>query len=377
MKVAFLVDAFPAISETFILDQVTGLLDMGHDIKIFAKVNPRDKKIHADVLNYNIMNRVYYYLTSKRNNSIVKPDINRLSQSLFKLFSIFRDEKFDVIHCHFGPNGIIGVHLKEMGIRAKIVTSFHSYDIILGRKFGAGFYTKLAQNGDCFLAHSQYARENLVKFGISLKKIIMHPCGINMDKFTYREHYNLKSASNIKILTVARLEREKGLIYGIMAISKLGKNNPKLKLRYSIIGQGPLKNTLKKLIKKLNLNKIVCLLGPMQHREVIKEMRRSHLFILPSIQEGLPVSILEALSTGVPVITTSVGGIPEVIHDNKSGFLVPQKNPDALAKKIEYLIKNQELCSKAILNGRKIIEEKYDIRKLNKQLVGIYKSLIH
>ena len=103
---------------------------------------------------------------------------------------------------------------------------------------------------------------------------------------------------------------------------------------------------------------------------------------LPSItasngdQEGIPVVLMEAQATGLPIISTYHTGIPEVVIDGKSGFLVHEKDVDALAEKLEYLIKHPEIWPEMGRYGRKHVEEKYDIKKLNQQLVKIYQNLI-
>src|SRR4030065_356569 len=92
--------------------------------------------------------------------------------------------------------------------------------------------------------------------------------------------------------------------------------------------------------------------------------------------EGLPVVLLEAQAVGLPIISSLHGGIPEGVLDSKSGFLVPEKDVDALAKKIEYLIEHPELWPDMGRYGRKFVEERYDIQKLNQRLVKIYKALL-
>ena len=173
MKIAFIVGVFPALSETFILNQITGLLDLGHDVEIFAGSNPNDKKMHHDIKKYRLMERVHYtdmpYNKIKRIlkaifliiNYYPKAPIKILkSMNVFKygktalsltlLYTIipFLNKKFDIIHCHFGPNGIIGVHLKEIGIPGKYVTSFHGYDVNSYPKImGENIYNVLFKNG--------------------------------------------------------------------------------------------------------------------------------------------------------------------------------------------------------------------------------------
>jgi colanic acid/amylovoran biosynthesis glycosyltransferase len=123
-------------------------------------------------------------------------------------------------------------------------------------------------------------------------------------------------------------------------------------------------------------------LGPINQNECLKLYQEANIFILPSVtsdnedQEGTPVVLMEAQAMGLPVISTFHSGIPEVVVEGKSGFLVPEKDVDALAEKLEGLIEHPEIWPEMGRYGRKFVEERYDIKKLNQQLVEIYQNLI-
>src|SRR3972149_7758407 len=401
MKVAFIVSGFPILSQTFILNQITGLLDLGHDVQIFARINPNEPKIHPDVDKYHLIERTHYMPQIPKNlikrrlkaiyliitnfhksplkilKSLNIPKYRKDTLSLIYTLIPFLDKKCDIIQCHFGPCGNLGSYLIQMGAQGKLVTMFHGYDVRLGIKKGENIYSQLFKVGDCFLAISDYNYKNLVRFGVNPEKIILHTVGIDVNKFSYRYQSTAdKSTNTIKIITVARLVEEKGLKYGIQAISKLLKRNPELNLEYHIVGEGELEGDLRKLVKELSLEEVVCFIEPMDQEEIIGKMQQAHIFILPSIAEALPVVLMEAQAVGLPVVATSVGGVSQVIIDGKSGFLVPERDVDALAEKIEYLIEHPELWPEMGRCGRKFIEERYDIQKLNQRLVKIYKALL-
>ena len=401
MKIAFIVSGFPTLSQTFVLNQITGLLDLGHDVEIFARSNPNEPKKHPDIDKYHLIERTHYmpqipHNLIKRRLKAIYLIITNFHQSplrILKSLNIhkygkhtisliytlipFLDEKFDIIQCHFGPCGNLGSYLIQIGVQGKLVTMFHGYDVRLGIKEGKNIYSQLFKVGDCFLAISDYNYKNLVRFGVNPEKIILHTVGIDVNKFSYRYQSTAdKSTTTIKIITVARLVEEKGLKYGIQAISKLLKRNPELNLEYHIVGEGELEGDLRKLVKELSLEEVVCFIEPMDQEEIIGKMQQAHIFILPSIAEALPVVLMEAQAVGLPVVATSVGGVSQVIIDGKSGFLVPERDVDALAEKIEYLIEHPELWPEMGRCGRKFIEERYDIQKLNQRLVKIYKALL-
>ncbi len=400
MKIAFVLDYFPKLSETFILNQITGLIDYGCDVKIFAFHNPNEEKIHHDVIKYKLLERTEYIIIPhnkveraiKATDLVIKninknPYVVLNSLNIFKnrLYSLnlpyllvyFLDEAFDIVHCHFGPNGVKCSYLKDIGIKSKLITTFYGYDVRLGIETGGKIYQKLFKNADCILAASRYLYKHLIGLGADHAKLRLHYPGINPDNFIFKYKFNKDYIKDeITILTVARLVKEKGIDYGIFAISKLIKLNPKINLKYLIVGNGPLKDYLKRIVKDLNLQNIVKFLGWMRQDEIVKLMVKSDIFLLPSVSEAFGVVLLEAQAVGLPIVATNVGGIPEAIVNGKSGFLVPKRDIDALAKRLKYLIEHPELWPKMGRFGRKIIESKYNIKKLNRQLIKVYKNLL-
>ena len=405
MKIAFIIGGFPTLSQTFILNQITGLLDMGHDIEIFAGSNPNDKKMHHDVEKYRLMERVHYtsipYNKVKRilkaifliiknfhkaplkilkSLNVFKYGKMALSLKLLYILIPFLDKNFDILYCHFGSNGILGTYLKEIGINGKLVTTFHGYDMssfIISN--GDNVYKKLFLNGDLFLPISDYWKRKLIRLGCNEKKIIVHRMGINLEKFKFSERRK-QSGEPIKILTIGRLVEKKGHEYAIQAIAKIIKKYKNIE--YIIAGDGPFRSKLEDLISELGIESYIKFLGAVEQNEVLKLYQQAHIFILPSItarngdQEGIPVVLMEAQATGLPIISTYHTGIPEVVVDGKSGFLVPERDVDALAERLNYLIERPELWPEMGRYGRKFVEERYNIKKLNQQLVEIYQNLI-
>ncbi len=217
-----------------------------------------------------------------------------------------------------------------------------------------------------------------MKFGLDEKKIVTHPVGIDLKKYSYKwKNESTVDKTHIKVITVARLVEEKGLQYGIEAIHKVLQKRPELNLEYNIIGSGPLEGELTELILKLNLSKVVHLLGPKDQNHVIEAIEQNHIFILPSIAEALPVVLMEAQAVGLPVISTSVGSTDQIVLNGKSGFIVPPKDADALSDKLEFLIDHRNLWPEMGLVGKKHVEKNYDIDKLNDRLVEIYQKILH
>jgi len=404
MKIAIIVSEFPKFSETFILNQITGLLDLGHEVEIFAFYNPKEKKVHDDVEKYRLMERVHYFnipdsmikrvlkaifliitnfhkspIKILKSLNVFKYGKKALSLKLLYVVVPFLGKKFDIIHCHFGPNGIIGAYLKEVGINSKLITTFHGYDMSMFiSNHGEGIYKNLFLRGDLFMPISEHWKKKLIEMGCEEGKIIVHRMGIDVEKFEFSER---RKTGTIKILSVGRLVEKKGHEYAIKALAKVVNKNGK-DIIYRIVGDGPLKDKLMSLAEELGIEDCVEFMGNVEDEELLKLYKESHIFILPSVtasdgdQEGIPVVLMEAQAMGLPVISTYHSGIPEVVIDGKSGFLVPEKDVDALAEKMEFLVEHPELWSEMGRHGREFVEKHYDIRRLNKRLVEIYQNLI-
>jgi len=399
MKIAFVVSEFPALSETFILNQITGLIDMGHEIEIFAQYKGGNKQIHKDVFKYALLDKANYFnIPENKFIRFVKAlykiiqHYPEISFKVLKPFNVFKANKdtginlvfnlipflnkhFDVIYCHFGMNGYVGIKVKEMlKMRAKVVTVFHGYDLAV---YGSSlFYSELFSAGDLFLPISENWRNTLINLGCPREKIIVHHMGVNINHFNFIE----KNPENIiRILSVGRLIEKKGHQYSIKALHKIIQQHQNIE--YLIIGKGPLKNELESLVEKLKLKNYIKFLGAKTKEEILKFYEKSHVFLLPSVtasngdKEGIPVSLMEAMATGIPVISTYHSGIPELITDGVNGFLVPEKNVDLLASKLKYLIEHPESWLNLTKSARKVIEEKYNIKKLNKKLIKIFSTL--
>ncbi len=405
LKAAIFLNQFPALSETFILNQIVGLIDAGIEIQIFPLEKKNDKKIHSLVKKYQLLDKTYCFniprscwarwskfillllfalfkkLSSLRIfSSNLQIDKRIKLELLFRSLAI-RDKKFDIIHCHFGPNGKQAVLLKELGlIQGKIVTSFHGYDFSAYIKSqGKDVYHQLFHQAKLLTANSNFAKKKIEALGCPRSKVVKLPESLKIKDFLFHPK-KLKPREKIKILTIARLVEKKGLEYSIKAVTRVFKNYPNFE--YKIAGDGPLADRLRKLIQKLGVEKKIILLGGQDQNQIQKLYQQSHLFVLASLtdkngdQEGQGLVLQEAQACGLPVIATLHNGFPEGVLDGRSGFLVPEGDIDALAEKLEYLINHPQIWSKMGRIGRKFVEKRYDINRLNKQLISIYQRLL-
>ena len=409
MKIAFLVGQFPLLSETFILNQITGLIDQGHKVDIFATRPASSTIMHEDVNKYNLLDRTRFYRDIVPNNKILRlykcicamaTYLHKNPLPLLKSINFFKYGKkaaclelmfqvipflgkgpYDIIHCHFGQNGKRALFFRDIGVlKGKIVTTFHGFDISRYVKvYGKDTYKHLFEEGDMFLTISERWKDELINLGADEEKIAVHRMGVDTCKFVFSERAQGNNR-DIQLFTVARLVEKKGVQYGIQAVANVLKRYPNIE--YRIAGDGPLKGTLTNLINELNINNNVKLLGWKNQEDIVKLMEGSDMLLAPSVttadgdQEGIPVVLMEALALGLPVISTYHSGIPELVQDGISGFLVQERDVDALSEKIEHLIQDQELWPRMGRSGREYIENYYNIDKLNKQLVEIFQKIV-
>jgi len=282
-------------------------------------------------------------------------------------------DEYDIVHCHFGPNGNLAALLKEVGaITGKIVTAFHGEAGHTEQRRYAKRYDLLFEVGDLILPMSERERRRLIELGCSPQKIAVHRMGVDLSKFVFAPR-EPRNDGNVHLLTVARLVEKKGVEYAIKAVANVFEKCPYIE--YNIAGDGPLRGDLENLIGTLSVGDRVKLLGWRRQEEILELVKGADILLAPSVtsedgdQEGIPVVLMEALAQGLPVLSTYHSGIPELVQDGKSGFLVPERDVNALAEKLEHLVKHQEIWADMGRAGRAYVERYYNIDKLNDQLV--------
>ncbi len=201
MKIAFLVSTFPIVSETFVLNQIVGLMDLGHDVHIFADKSAGNAKIHSNYEKYDLSNRTRYYgiPTNKilriikairliikyapSNHTVIFRSLNifrygKPSLSLTLLFmsvALLERGPFDIIHCHFGTLGPNAVLLHQISpSNCKIVISIRGYDVTVFLKEHPGSYRELFSEGDVFLPVCEFLKKRLIQEGCEERKIVIH-----------------------------------------------------------------------------------------------------------------------------------------------------------------------------------------------------------
>lgn len=408
MKIAFILREFPVLSETFILNQITGLIDEGHEVDIYAEFPRGEGTVHPAVEKYQLLKKTFYWSPPhnklerlvKAQKAIFnflpkqpKPILSSLNVArfneqawslrlLFKVITLIPNGPYDIIQCHFGFNGKQASILRELGaVQGKLVTTFHGIDITrFIQDFGEDYYAELFEHGDLFLAISERWKERLIELGCPSQKVNLHRLGINIDKFSFQPKESL-SPDNIRLISVARLVEKKGIEYGIRAVAKLIPSYSNI--QYEIIGDGPLRTSLEALIREHKAESNIKILGWSDHEGVLSKFRQADAILAPSItstegdQEGIPVTLMEAMAIGRPVISTWHSGIPELVQDGVTGFLAPERDSDKLAQRIRELIENPKHYKQMSVKGRMFVEDNFDLKKSNEKLIHFYEGLTH
>jgi colanic acid/amylovoran biosynthesis glycosyltransferase len=419
MKIAIVINQFPVRSQTFVLNQITGLIDLGIDVTIIA-VHKGDIKLYeeGDYLAYRLEQRCIYLLEKKTSQvktliyriqktliglchpttvlnvlRSLSPTLGKQSRSL-QLSSIAANQKqllsYDWVICHFGPIGILAHKLRKIGVLSgKIATVFHGFDISTQQSLAVNGkdYQQLFKETELLLPISELWSKKLALLGAQADKIKVHRMGVDLNEFTYSALNALKvndsakpvfSQNTLKIFSVARFTEKKGLKYAIESLCYLPAD---ISIDYQLAGYGELEQELKLLVKSLKLEQKVTFCGPLNSQAVKQFMQQADIFLQPSItaingdMEGVPVVIMEAMAIGLPVITTYHSGIPELITDKLHGLLVAERDSQAIADKLAFLhcdLLNRKAITQAMtIKARERIEAVADIKKLNKQLVAI------
>ncbi|MBI3753107.1 MAG: glycosyltransferase family 4 protein [Deltaproteobacteria bacterium] len=288
------------------------------------------------------------------------------------ILKLLKAEKIDIISTHSGRDSLLaGIAGRLSGRKPVIVRMRHLALPITSRLT----YSLLPHK---VVTTSEYVRQYLISLRIPPEKIIAAPTGVDMRIFNIdaakdvlKKELNIDDDTNV-IGTVAILRFKKGHHILIEAVPEVLKVFPKTVFVFA--GDGPQEGNIKNKIKELNLTDKVFLLGLRQ--DIPDILKSLDIFALPTLQESLPQSVLQAMAMGKPVIGTKVGGVPEVVEDGTSGILVEPENPHALAEAIIGLLKDKERMKKMGDAGRKIVEEKYSVDAMVERMYNFYESLI-
>ena len=297
--------------------------------------------------------------------------------SLFKLVKKIRPH---IIHSHFiADTGLAAIIVGNL-LKTPVITSLLGKDIFdpidpVSTKWH-DILVRLMEKSSRVIACSKDQKLRAQAMGVSSNiKIIPH--GVNTHRFTPKIKENLKKKLDIDgplVLSVQRLHPRKGLNYLIDAIPIVLKEIPSA--QFVIVGKGPEKAKLETKIRDLEIEKSTKLVGFVSDPELPTYYANCDLFVLHSLYEAFGIVLLEAMACGKPVISSMVGGIPEVVLHGKTGILVPPRNTQELATNIIKLLSANKLAKEMGQYGRKLAEDKFDWDKIVKTYLKTFKDSI-
>ncbi|MEO0697582.1 MAG: glycosyltransferase [Pseudomonadota bacterium] len=285
-----------------------------------------------------------------------------------RLAKFLRAHKVTALLAEFGTTGCaLRLVAKREGI--PIFVNFHGLDAtVLGQRRTIRYaYRLLAQDAQRFFCGSRHFADVLVGIGIPHAKIDVVPCGIELDQFTATSTKNEN-----QVIAIGRLTRKKRPDLAIRAFAVARQCKPDLKL--DIIGDGPERGTCERTINQLGLKQSVTLVGAQSHAEVKKRLRKANIFVQHSVtaengdQESQGISLVEAMASGVPVVTTDHNGFSETVSHGKTGLLSPEMDVEAMGQNLQRLASDPALAREMGTNGRRHAETYYDAHRLARRL---------
>jgi glycosyltransferase involved in cell wall biosynthesis len=292
-----------------------------------------------------------------------------------KLYKKLKRGQYDIITIYGYKINILGRIIAFFAGYKNIITAQRSIDA--NRKWYHSLIDKITSMFvKLYISNSEAARQVLIKREkINHKKIITIHNGIDVSEFEqkYDKHSILKEYqldSNKKVISVvANLREPKGHVYLIEAVKLLRDQGIK-NFIVLFIGDGVLRSKLEEMVKKKNLQDYIIFLG--SRNDIPQLLSITNIFVLPSIWEGLPGSIIEAMACKLPVIATDVGGVSELVVNNKTGFVVEPRNPQALANKIVKLLEDEHLTIEMGLNGYERVKNFFTLKMMVSKYEEVY-----
>jgi glycosyltransferase involved in cell wall biosynthesis len=352
VHILYIVDMFPSVSQVFITREIKALEQLGVRISVLSLQEPvlglpehkLSRQIEADTiysedLSKGKFKKLFSHIRAlccfpKRYFSTFLmariPSGLPARYYLFKQLPLylehFQGKDIDLIHCHFGWTGMVTGWMLSRLVGLPFTVTLHGSDVLVSPYKSLGTVLLASQKVVCVSNQIRQIVEQ--RYGVTTKKTEVVRCCADLKQF----HYVAKTFQSLRIVTVARLHPVKGLRDLIEAYRVL--MNDGIAFQAVIFGEGSERESLEGLIDQYGLTSHVALPGSIENEKLPEVFDSMDLFVLPSHSEGVPVSLMEAIAAGLPVVATDVGGVSELIDSNLTGFLVPARQPQMLAQAI-------------------------------------------
>lgn len=362
---------YPVYSEVFITEQVNSYSNKACII-CRDNLGNRDEPSSIDI--FETVSGFWSKLTFSLFGTVKKELLDRFSD-------------IDLLHAHFGQDGYYAMRIAKK-LNIPFTVTYHGQDctvsdweklksLQLSNVVYLFFKKSIFRKASKIIAVSDFVKKELIKQGCDENKVEVQYIGVDINRFTYVSPEKKTVNEPVQILCVGRHTEKKGLKYLLEALSMC-----KSDFMLTQIGKGELSEQLNEWVKQYNLADKVNLLGPLTSEGVNAQMRKADIFVLPSVRskngdsEAFGIVFIEASAVGVPVISTRHGGIPEAVKDGVSGLLVRERDSKALAIALDQLIEDKDLRAKLGSEGRKMVENQFDIKMRTAELENLYRVII-
>jgi glycosyltransferase involved in cell wall biosynthesis len=365
MRILLLAD--PSSAHT--IKWANGLFEKGLEIYIFglSKYDPTQYDKNIRIESFQTPDRV----KTKLGGNLLKTMYLAAFPRLKKVIRIFKP---DIVHAHYVASyGLIGAltgfHPFILSVWGIDILTFPSNSFF--HKFIIQFSLKRA---DKILATSEYLAKETRNY--TNRQIIITPFGIDTEIFKPFENKSSLSKDEIIIGTVKSMEKKYGIDYVIKSFAFLKKKYPDKHLKLLLVGGGSLEDKFKKMISKFSISDSSTITGHIPFNKIQDYHNQLSIAVYVSNVESFGVSILESSACEKPVVVSNVGGLPEVVEDGETGFIVKSINVDSIAAAIEILILDKDLREKLGKTGRNRVVDKFDWNKNVDHMINIYNQTI-
>lgn len=350
LRLAYVVNVFPKLSETFIAGELAELRRRGVEMRILSLRLPDDEPRHDIVERSDLLAYTCYDL------------------SQFK--SVLREFQPQLIHAHFARQATATA--RELAAQLELPFTFtaHRYDIY--DKAPSDFATRAAAAAALITVSDANARYIESTFGVPFSQIQIIPCGVDTERFAPSELPD--SDLPPLILCVARLKPVKNQELLLRACARL--KSVGIGFRCVLVGDGPTRDSLLFEVAQLGLDSCVELAGPADQSEVLRWLQQATVCVLSSHSEGMPVCLMEAAACGLPAVATAVSGVPELIEDGVTGFVVPPGDEAALAMALAQVISDRDLAVRMGKAARLRALEKFSIGLQADRLLALWAGIL-
>jgi colanic acid/amylovoran biosynthesis glycosyltransferase len=385
--VAYILKMFPRFSETFILAELLELERQGMNIRIYSLKRPNDRLVHADVARVRAPITYLPEITWRNLPSIAKAHLRVFGWNRRRYIGLLartvRRHRWGAVK-RFVQAGIIAPDLRDAGIR-------HVHSHFASSATSAAWYlNQLDDIGYSFTAHAKDIYIETVAQDVLRRKIERARFVVTVSDYNQAHLSTISAAAPVTriyngldliqfspngtrpeapplVLGVGRLVEKKGFADLVRACAILRDQG--VAFRCQIVGTGDQELALRALIAELELEAIVTLTGPLPREHLVSFYPRASVVVAPCVigrdgnRDGLPTVLIEAMALGVPVISTDVTGIPELVVPGETGRLVPQHDPCQLARAMRDAIEQRSCSAAMAAAGRTRVQERFDLRQ--------------